>query len=82
MLSTDEIRNQVTQLHPPKEVQEIRVDFGADSDDDPAVWISLYVDESISDATIAELTRFKHTVRETMLRGEPGPWPYVIVRSR
>jgi hypothetical protein len=82
MFTSDEIKAEVERLSPPEQVKDITVDIGADSNDDPAVWISLYVDEEVSDAVISELSRFAQRVKEKILRSQHDIWPYVTVRSR
>jgi hypothetical protein len=63
-------------------VKAVEVDFGEDSTGDPAVWISLTVDDEISPSQqrISELSDLARSLRDEILKTGIAYWPYVNFR--
>ncbi len=64
-------------------IREIDFRFGEDSDDAPAVWITIHAsaDVSPSKTKIAELNRAAETLRAAVLKSEFKRWPYVEIKA-
>jgi len=81
MSSSESIKEQIATLDPPMEIRNVDVDFGADSDGEPAIWIYLHVDDN-SQAQLVELNKFAQKVQSALLEWNPDHvWPYVRFRT-
>lgn len=75
---------QLVKKHPrPASVREVQIELGEDSTGDPAVWISLIVDEDLnpSRAKLEELNAFSDTITSEILKHDPRRFPYVRYRA-
>ena len=76
--------SQLHSLVPPTEtIKQIDFRFGEDSDDTPAVWITIHAkaDVNPSKKKIAELNRATETLRSAVLNSQFKRWPYVQIRA-
>ena len=66
----------------PSNVRGTDLEFGEDSNGEPAVWIWLTVDDELkpSDESIVGLNWFVTNVRSELLRAGLHYWPYVRFR--
>ena len=64
-------------------VKQIDFRFGEDSDNEPAVWISIHTsaDDNPPKAKIAELNRVAETLRSAILKSEYNRWPYIQLKA-
>ena len=64
-------------------VKQIDFRFGEDSDNEPAVWISIHTsaDDNPAKAKIAELNRAAEALRSAILKSEYKRWPYVQIKA-
>ncbi len=75
------IKERIVALHPPESIEHFDVQFGEDSEGEPAVWINFYVEDD-SEATISAVTTFAKRVQQDLLSHEwRQGWPYIRVRS-
>jgi hypothetical protein len=64
-------------------IKQIDFRFGEDSDDAPAVWITIHANADVNPSKnkITELNRAAETLRAAVLNSEFKRWPYVQIKT-
>ena len=71
------IKDRIAALGPPSGITSYDVEFGADSEGEPAVWVIMYV-ENDADDTVTAATAFARRLQHDLLSRDYGrAWPYI-----